>query len=391
MVEKQLVGKKYYMIGTIFVCLIFLTVLFAFSGNLFKVFSSYSLLIYTAVAIWEIFYERTLPKKIATVVLVSSIYFFAVPLFNANAGIGSFILITVSILNMVTMNSMAVKKKLLIFLEKYAFFSVLAMTIVSFYIHGSVANYVAFCERGVNPNTWAEITIFLAMVYASVHIQKSKLLNLVILLCALVTAFNCRTRFMTVAALVYTLLYLLPVRVFKGNRMLLFTIAVVLVGTLFPFLYLFIYKSGFQMMIYGKEFFTGREVIWDSIFSSMSDHKLKLLFGVGSNFNAEVTNTHSVYLGVLADFGIIGYVLYFGFIIYLISKKGNNIEYENTKNGLLMFVIGNLFMGITETSMLWSGVFCLSYIGLGLADPVNYNVHGTFFKVKNPLRLKKCG
>lgn len=388
MTEKQLTKKKYYTIGTVYVCLIFSTVLFAFSGTLFKIFNSCTLLIYTVVTIGEIFYEKTLPIKIASVVILSSIYFFVISLFNDSAGIGSSILIIVSMLSMVAMNRMVIRKKLLILLEKFAFYAVLAMTAVSFYIHESVANYMTFNERGVNPNSWAEITILLAMVYASIHVKKDKILNLMVLLCASITAFNCRTRFMTVAALLFVFLYLLPIKVFREKRMLLFTIIVIMAGTLFPFIYLLIYKSGFQMMIYGKEFFTGREVIWDSIFSSMNGHKLRLLFGLGSNFNAEVTNMHSVYLGVLADFGIVGYILYFGFIIYLISTKGKNIEHESTKNALLMFVIGNLFIGITETSMLWSGVFCLCYIGLGLADPVNNNAHNTFLKIKNPLKLR---
>lgn len=389
MIEKMTSDKRFYMIGTIFVVLIFLTVIFSFFGNVFKWFNSYTLIIYITVVLWEMFNERTIDKKVVSFIIFSSIYFFAVSILNENAGIGSAILFTESMLCMVAMNRLAVKKCLLFFLERFALFAVLAMTAVSFYIHDSVANYIAFNERGVNPNSWAEITIFMAMLYASLHVGKSKLIGFFIVLCASLTAFNCRTRFMTVGALLYALLFMLPIKWFKGKKMIVFTIGVIVVGTLFPFIYLYIYKSGFQMMIYGKEFFTGRESIWDSIFSNMSGHTLKLLFGLGSNFNAELTNTHSVYVGVLADFGIVGYFLFFGFIVYMISLKGKNLEYENTKNALLMFVAGNLFMGITETSMLWSSVFCLCYIGLGIANPINYNTHRSLLKTRVSFRLKK--
>lgn len=380
--------RKYYTIGTVFAVLICVTVLTAFFGSIFRRFSALTLVIYSVVVIWEIVYEKALPVKIAIFLIMSSMYFLTISFINYNAGIGSSLLIIVSMLCMTAMNRMAVKKKLLVYLENFSLFAVLAMTAVSFYIHSNVANYMTFSERGVNPNSWAEITIFLAMLYTTLHVKGNKLESLLIILCATLTAFNCRTRFMTVGVLCFAVLYLFPIEAFKDGRIQILAISVIVIGTLFPLVYLLIYNSGFRMMIYGKDFFTGREVIWNSILNSMRGNLFNILFGVGSNFSEEVTNTHSVYMGILADFGVIGYFIYFGFIVYMISLKGKEIKYENTKNALLMFIVGNLLIGITETSMLWSGIFCLCYIGLGIADPINYNTHSYRLKGNVLFELK---
>lgn len=373
--------KKYYVIGSIFVFLISVTVLTAFTGSLFQVFNSFTLIVYSCIAVWEIFYEKTLPPGLTKVILLSVAYYFLIMLVNDNAGAGSTVLIVSSLLSMIVMNRLAIKRKLLVYLEYFSMLAVFGMTAVSFYIHGSIANYVAFTNRGVNPNSWAEITIFLAMLFTALHVERGRLAGLFIILCSCLTAYNCRTRFMTVGALLFAVFYLFPLKAFKNNRMKMLSFAVILAGTLFPFLYLMIYRSGFQMMIYGKDIFSGREVIWSTVFAEIGKDPLKLLFGLGSNFSAEITNVHSVYVGVIADFGIVGYFIYFSFILYAISLKGSDIKCENTKNALLMFIAGNLFMGITETSMLWSGVFCLSYIGLGIADPINYNVRRSKRKI----------
>lgn len=392
MKERQVQPKNYYIIGSIYIALIIITVLSAFHGAGFKMFSSYTLVIYTVVAVWEFIHERKVSRKLFAAAGTAVVYYIALSIWNEDAGIGSGVLVSSSLLCMVVMDRLAIRKKQLILLERFCFVSVIAMTAVSFQIHSSLANYMAFAKRGVNPNSWAQMALFLAMLFAALHVGKGKAACSFVILCAAVTAYHCRTRFVTIAALLFAVLYWMPAGVFKNNRMRLLAVLVIAFGTVFPFLYLWMYRSGFQLSVYGKDIFSGRESIWNHIFQTFAYHPRKMLTGLGSNYNAGALNTHSVYIGLLTDFGVIGYFLYFSFVMVLISEKGRYVTFENTKNALLMFIIGNLFMGITETTMLWSGIFCLSYISLGVAAPINYNERSLSYRIrKGSCKWKKSG
>lgn len=358
--------KKESTLGRIYAILVIITMTTLISSRAFSFYSSLSFFLYLAVVILSLFYKKIYSKKWTMFISIVLIYFFGVTLFNEKAGIGSAILISISMLFISNIKDAIIPGGFLSALKGLCLLFFIYMVFISFNIH---ADYIYYANNFINPNTWAEFIMYISMLYTVLNSSEKRvnIVNIAILFIAIVGMYNCRTRLMTLASILYLVLYIFPYRFFKKNRLFLFAVIIIVVGTIFPFLYLCLYRSGFKMMIYGKDIFSGREYIWNVIFEALNENKWRYLIGLGSHAelaNLGGLNVHNLYLTLIVDFGVIGYLLYFLYILYIVSYKSKKINSEISKDALLMFIVGNLFLGFSETSLLWSAVFSISCIGL---------------------------
>lgn len=366
--------KKYKLkervLGQVYSILVILTIITLLSTKLFNFYSSLSFLLYTAITLLTIFYKKIYLKKWTIYIVMMITYLFTVTLLNEKAGIGSALLISVSVIFISNIKNTIIPSNYLIVLKRLCLLFFLFMIFISFDIH---SDYTYYADNFINPNTWAEFIMYLSMFYTVLNSSKKRfsIINVGILLMSIVGMYNCRTRLMTMASILYFFLYLFPYRFFKKNRMFLFALIIIAIGSIFPFLYLYLYRSGFKLMIYGKDIFSGREYIWNAIFEIMNENKWRYFVGLGSH--ADIAdlgslNVHNLYLTLIVDFGVIGYFSYFVYILHVIFDKCKKMNNELSKNALLMFIVGNLFLGFSETSLLWSAVFSISCIGLANID-----------------------
>ena len=353
-------------LGRVYAILVIMTIITLLSTKIFSFYSMLSFALYTAIALLTIFYKKNYSKKWTQYIIMGMTYFFVVTLLNEKAGIGSAILISISMIIISNVKDMTIPSGYLIVVKKLCLVFSIFMVMISFYIH---EDYTYYAANFINPNTWAEFIMYISMLYTVLNSSKGRfnVINIGVLIMSIVGMYNCRTRFMTLSSILYLFLYIFPYRFFKKKKMFLLAVIIILVGTFFPFVYLYLYRSGFKMMIYGKDIFSGREYIWNAIFQAMNENEWRYLVGLGSHVdlaNLGNLNVHNLYLTLIVDFGVIGYFVYFIYILHIIFEKSEKIKSEISKNALLMFIVGSLFLGYSETSLLWSAVFLISCIGL---------------------------
>lgn len=369
--KKYVDGKK--ITGQLYIIQIIVTMLVLISKELFSFYNSCSVIFYLVLSLICVFKERFVNKKLVQFITVDIMYVGLITLLNQQAGIGNFVLMIVSLLVLCNMNSVQFPVRYVYVLRIIGLMFFLFMVYVSFLIR---ANYSYYAVNFINPNSWAEFIMLLSMLLSIIILPKRKyhISNILILLLSIISMYNCRTRVMTIVAILYFILYCIPYRYLHGKKLMFLSVTIVFLGTIFPFVYLYLYNSGFHLMIYGKDFFSGREQIWGEVILNLNKSPWRFLFGNGSNVKiglSENLNVHNVYLSLINNIGLLGYFSYLGLILHIINYNCKNMQNESTQKAIIMFILSNLFLGISETSLLWSSTFCLSYIGLGFSNKCN--------------------
>ncbi|MEH7014858.1 O-antigen ligase family protein, partial [Neobacillus niacini] len=177
----------------------------------------------------------------------------------------------------------------------------------------------------------------------------------------------------------------LPWKFWRNRRITLVVFSLVIfIGTIFPVIYTQMYISGvnYSIPFTTKSLYTGREVIWLNYFE-MANKPAEWLFGLGSNaklWAGEHLNVHNNYLAILTNFGVIGFLLYYGFILKQIDniyKKGKLNKYQCS---LIIGFLCVLIYGFVEVSTFWYIMFFFNFMFLGLAHNVsNTNKRKTQF------------
>ena len=221
----------------------------------------------------------------------------------------------------------------------------------------------------MNPNTLAQFSVFAYTYFASFFTSKTKLTKVLSLVLLTISAFACinySSRGALVALITYGLGLILINKINKKKIILCFVILVIL-STLFPFLYLYLYENNEVATILGKPLFTGREVIWERLLNKLNDNPTKWFLGLGSNVDIgkDVLNVHNTPFSIIVDFGILGFILYYGYILYLLLKVRH---YDvKTKKLILSFFSTTIVLGFTEVTTMWPVSIAMAFCSLGLA------------------------
>ena len=74
------------------------------------------------------------------------------------------------------------------------------------------------------------------------------------------------------------------------------------------------YTNNVQFELLGKSLYTGRVDIWINAENNLNNNITALLFGLGSKSNLFLNhdlNLHNNYLGIIVNFGLIGFIICF--------------------------------------------------------------------------------
>lgn len=238
------------------------------------------------------------------------------------------------------------------------------------------SNWKYYMLNDINPNTLGMYLMFTLMLWDNLQYIKSKgiyvFLSGILLTSSLFGLINLHARAMMAVVLFYCILKFIPRQVLNKKRLLAVSVTIMLVCAMFPFVLLYLYKEGFDLQVMGKSLYTGREVLWSTMFRLLGQTKGAWLFGLGSKANFNTThnlNVHNDYFATIVNFGLVGFVLNSLYILFYLNRAFNLIESnERSRKWLYMFLASILLLGATETVTHWAPIFILSYLSLGIAS-----------------------
>ncbi len=220
-----------------------------------------------------------------------------------------------------------------------------------------------------NPNLTAMmISGYFNVIAINFKRSKRKIMLLIILLALMYLMVLTGAR-SSILASALVLLYMIVFSNVKIPQILI--VAPVVFSILFSPIYLNLYKSGFNNIKFlgSKSFFSGREIVYEKIFSCF-DNIGVLLFGDLDSF--KFSNAHNAPLTIVASLGIIcGVVVYHYFTNNLMSlNKSANTPLSRIS---IVCILGVYIQSSTE-SLMFTGTFpsiTFMYIYLMLAENTN--------------------
>lgn len=173
-----------------------------------------------------------------------------------------------------------------------------------------------------NSNVMGIVALFVnayLMIMINMNRAKGRFIHLNIIVAVFgfttITVFGCRSA--QLAFLVFIVItYLFPSRFWGKKRTRTALIAAMVIGLIFPFIYVKMSRIGFDDIAFplvNKPWFSGRDVLWEQGINWIKESPFSLLFGVGPNYS-DITaefNYHNSYLSVLMNFGIPAFAAYY--------------------------------------------------------------------------------
>lgn len=343
---------------------IVITFLLLFNYSLFSFYSSIAIFINSAVISFAIIVNRRMHFYTVIYFGISVSYMMISISINAG-GVGSILTFVVSILALDLLSTLNFEEKDNKLLRIFMILVMIGLFIISFKYR---TNFDYYQRHDVNPNTIGMFALYAFCIFTSLNLKKRY--NFLLLLFVVGTMLNTQSRGTLFSLIAYVILATLPKKIFSKKFIFIITIVLTAVGTAFPFIYVKLYKQGFQLMILNKRLYTGREQLWMRAFNYLGDDPVKWFFGIGSRVQLwnYATNVHNCFFGIIVNFGIIGFILYALYLSRFLKEVGKYARYDSRiKNWFCVFLSTNIILGFTETSIFWSMIFIFANVGLGRA------------------------
>lgn len=297
-----------------------------------------------------------------------------VSIFFNGGGYGSILTISCGVLVYMGMRSLNYSKRYLSALAALNVGANIALFARSF---GYFGMFLANRNRYVNPNAMAMSAVYTCLygICLSNALRKKSQwgITLVLIISTAWSVWNFDSRGSLLAIGFFVIFkYLVPNKVWKKPRVFLFmVILVVISGTLFPFVYIYLYKGGINFSFMNKSLYTGREGIWINAFAAFSDGWQYWLFGIGSKAYLwdAAQNSHNSFFALIINFGLIGFALYYGFWIWQVrdlvhrAKGLTSFQYD-----LLLVFMSAFILGFVETNLVWITFAFFSYFSIALTS-----------------------
>lgn len=268
-----------------------------------------------------------------------------------NGGLGSFFNLFNFIIGILIFNNISFKKQnyrviFLIIMIIYVKMLILAPNIWEEFLYG---------RAELNPNSVAQnLLLCNCIIHIYLKNMKKKHMKLILILFTIITTlaiYKCNSRTALLALIVYIIFTYVPlINSFAKKNIKLILIIFIVIGIAIPYIYVNLYQNDVNFVIpfSNKSLYTGREVLWSYLLSTLDQNKVYFLLGVGTKHETEIgiiENYHNWYLGVLYTFGFIIYILYFKYLLRIIAKT--------KKNEIIFALITIFIIGFFETSALW--------------------------------------
>lgn len=336
----------------------------------FRIYSRSSLSIIITYFIMIVFFLNRnirILKKQMLVFGVMAVYS-TVTLFFTKGGIGSLVNPLASMLFVMIINNCNFKERIFCYV-KYLFYLLFFACIIrspGYFINWSDKNTFSF-----NPNTLGFLLVYSSILINILGEEKPKRLKQIftILLISLtfygIFQYKSRASFIMYVAFLF-FKYFIP-SCWKRNKH--FTISVyitiLLMGILFPLFYLRLLECIvnvefplLQNFAMNKDLYSGREIIWSNFYTEMSKDISHYIIWIGSHANimygGDNINPHNIYILVMMNFGIIGFIIFFSFYILQIYKIYQKHNLNKKKIDFTYAAFSYLMLGIFEVTSLWS-------------------------------------
>jgi len=355
--------------GYIFATLLMLTTVTLISVGVFDLYANVALYVNLFfVLLGLLFCDNIVADKYIYLCFVAIYLFFSI--FINGGGIGSVLTFVIPLFMLLSFCDLAFSGGTKKLLTVFGVFVILLLFLYSF-PYGS--NYQQYALTKINPNTLGMFMMFFCMLICVLNeltTKRGKIGVALLFVLSVWGMYNYQSRGTTIALFGFFLLLILPDRFFGKKRVLALVLTLILVGTLFPFIYLHLYNTGYSLEMFGKPLYTGREELWLNMFTLLKNNTVAFVFGMGSQtvLWENDLNVHNNFFNIIVNFGMIGYALYYIFILSYITKLAKYIQQKTVRKPLLMFVCAVLLLGFSETTSLWSVIFPFAYFGLIVAN-----------------------
>lgn len=269
-----------------------------------------------------------------------------------NGGVGSFFNLLNFSLGILIFNTIRINKQDYFILFLVVFLIFIRMFLFSF----DVWNDFLLGRALINPNGVAQ-NLFLSfcIIYSYLKCNTKKISKIILIILLAVSTYGiylCNSRTILLSMIIYFLISYIPfLNKFLYKNIKVILTLLIIIGLVIPFLYVTMYEQNYNFVIpfSNKSLYTGREVLWGYMIKALNYNKIGYLLGLGTNYSTLmgiIDNYHSWYLGTLYTFGIFIYIIYFKYLINIISK---------TKKIEITYALVSIFIiGFFETAALWS-------------------------------------
>lgn len=303
-------------------------------------------------------------------VAVFSVYLIGSILYN-RGGIGSVVTSVVSVFMLYSYFCFRPDRVSGLVLTVFSVAVVIFLCVLSYFY---ADNRNEILSHGINTNVLGMFLIYFFMIACClmpVPAIAKRIAVPVLLIPAAVGLYHYSSRGSMLALALFLVLYLIPKKWMTAKTTVIAAGVVIVLGLLFPIVYLLLYRNGIQFQIFGKNLFTGRQEIWNNMFDLLNESPLNWLFGIGSHqtLRAEGSmNVHNNYFAVLVNSGVIGFVLYYGFLMTVFVRAARGIRKDSRIRCLLcMFIASALMLGFFEITTLWTTTYPFAFFSLGTA------------------------
>lgn len=362
--------KKERLNQILFLLLIFIAGISVVTKETYALYDKLSLYIMALFSVGLTALNFRFSKKYWIFVALFSVYLIGSILYNGG-GMGSVVTAVVSVLMLYSYFSFQPDRISVHVLEVFSVVGVLFLFGLSF-PYGK--NYDYYAYEAINPNVLGMFLIYFFMMGCSITTAKPLVRRIVIPILAVLVAlglYHYGSRGSMLAFGLFLVLNLIPKKFMTKRKVIIAACAVIVLGILFPIVYVLLFRNGVEFQIFGKNFFTGRQRIWNNMFDKLNESPLNWLFGIGSNqvlWEGAKMNVHNNYFAVLVNSGVIGVVLYYGFLMTVFIKAAKGLQSnDRTRRLLYMFISSALLLGIFEITTLWTTTYPFAFFGLGTA------------------------
>ncbi len=356
-------------LGNMLNILIILTTITLLSVTIIDIYSKIALYVnFGFAALGMILYGRINRKDYIYIALLTAYCFVSV--FITNGGVGSAITVIVPFMMLTVFSKMQYTLKAKKVLVWGGIIAIIGLYLYSI-PYGE--NYHQYLITKINPNTLSMFIMFFFMIVcvcSEFNNVRSKVGLLGLLAISFLGMYNYESRGTTLALICFVFMNMFPTKIYSQKRFVFGVILLIAIGTAFPFIYLNLYESGYSLEMFGKSLYTGREYIWSNMFSLMKGDVLKIFFGAGSHaiLWEHSLNVHNNYFNIIVNFGVVGFFLYYAYIVNNIWNVSKHISTPRIRKSLIMFACSVLVLGFFETTSLWSVVYPFAYFGLIMAN-----------------------
>ena len=299
------------------------------------------------------------------ILMVAIVVLMIISTISGSGGWGAVVNAIILMANMLALSQMKFRHKQIQFISNIFLSPIIALLLFSgkqyaYYISSNIFDYK------LNPNVIAYLVLLCSFFAFYLINNKHKAMKSFIFFIILYLLFLTRARTSLIAFLLFVLLNLLnKLKLKRKIRRTKYKYWItLLIIAYFCSIYIYAYvlpnyvPSG-KLILLNKNIFSGRQIIWQEIFSLM---KHNWLLGVGADYaftDKQLYSAHNLFLGYAAIFGLpvmLGMVLFIYKILKDCFLKNNNMNTEY----IFMIWIVLLVVSIFETFLSYSPIIIFS-------------------------------